>query len=210
MPAVALTGALCALILLLPVRVWLQHRWTGGSGIVLRRSPPGAPRRAAALLAGGTLLVGLGPGLHLVGVAWDWTPGDVVVTRLVGALLLVGGAAWAFWAQLAMREAWRVGQDEAEQLPLVTTGPFARVRHPIYGGMVAIALGVTLLDPTYPGLLGVLAVAAGALVQALRVEEPHLRDRHGLAYHEWARRTGRFRPSVERSSRDAPRRRSTQ
>ncbi|MGX6450258.1 methyltransferase family protein, partial [Patulibacter sp. S7RM1-6] len=156
----------------------------------------GAPRRAAALLAGGTLLVGLGPALHLVGVAWDWTPGDVVVTRVVGAVLLVGGTAWAFWAQLVMRDAWRVGQDESEALELVTAGPFRRVRHPIYGGMAAIALGVTMLDPTYPGALGVLVLVAGAHVQALRVEEPHLRERHGLAYHEWARRTGRFLPPM--------------
>nr|WP_282600202.1 isoprenylcysteine carboxylmethyltransferase family protein [Patulibacter sp. SYSU D01012] len=128
---------------------------------------------------------------------------------MVGAALLACGTGWAFWAQLVMRDAWRVGQDEAERLPLVTTGPFARARHPIYGGMVAIGLGVTLLDPTYPGLLGVLALGAGAAVQALRVEEPHLRDRHGLEYHAWARRTGRFLPPIERSSRDAPRGRST-
>lgn len=196
MPVVSLIGAVVALVLLLPVRVWLQRRWTGSSGIVLRRAPAGAPRTAAGLLAAGTALTGLGPLLHLLGVDWAWTPADPGLVRVVGLLALVGGTAWAFWAQVTMREAWRIGQDDAEALRLITSGPFARVRHPIYSGMIAIATGVTLLDPTPAGLAGVVVLTVGAAVQAMRVEEPRLRELHGTAYWDWARETGRFLPRL--------------
>lgn len=196
MPATAFLGALLALFVLLPARVLAHRRRTGTSGVVLRRSAPGAPRRAAALLALGTVLVGAGPAGHLAGVDWAWTPGDAFITHAAGILLLLAGLAWAAWAQSTMREHWRMGQDEAERPELVTTGPFGRMRHPIYTGMVVVALGVTMTDPTYPGAAGVLLLAVGVRLQAIQVEEPHLRALHGPAYEAWARRTGRFLPPM--------------
>ncbi|MGE4427473.1 MAG: isoprenylcysteine carboxylmethyltransferase family protein [Solirubrobacteraceae bacterium] len=200
MPAAATIGALVALTLLLPVRILLQRRWTGSTGIVLgphsaaRRPGPG--RTAVALLTVGSMLVGLGPALHWIGVEWAWSPADATLVHGVGFVLLVGGIGWAFWAQIVMRDAWRVGQRDDERLRLVTDGPFAQVRHPVYSGMVAIALGLLLVDPTVAGTIGAPVLAAGAIIQALRVEEPHLREIHGTTYWEWARHTGRFLPRV--------------
>lgn len=196
MPAVALIGAVLAFVVLLPGRIVVHRRATGSSGVVLARSAPGAPRTAAALLATGTLLVGLGPLVHLCGVDWAWTPGDAFVTHAAGVVLLLAGLGWAAWAQATMREHWRVGQDPAERTALVTTGPFGRVRHPIYTGMVGVGLGVTMIDPTYAGAAGVVLLAIGVRQQALRVEEPHLRAVHGPSYEAWVRRTGRFLPPM--------------
>ena len=142
------------------------------------------------------MLVGLGPTAHLAGVDWAWPPGDALITRAAGILLLLAGLGWAAWAQATMREHWRMGQDPAERPALVTTGPFGRMRHPIYTGMVVVALGVTMADPTYAGAAGVVLLAVGVRVQAIQVEEPHLRTLHGTAYEAWARRTGRFLPPM--------------
>lgn len=196
MPAVALIGALVALLVLLPARVLLHRRRTGTTGVVLGRAAPGAPRRAAGLLALGTLLTGAGPAAHLLGLNWGWTPGDALVTHAAGILLWLAGLAWATWAQATMREHWRMGQDERESPDLVTTGPFGRMRHPIYSGMVLVALGITMVDPTYAGVAGVLLLTIGVRIQAVGVEEPHLRTLHGAAYEAWARRTGRFLPPM--------------
>jgi protein-S-isoprenylcysteine O-methyltransferase Ste14 len=195
-PLVAFLGALLALVVLLPGRAFVHRRRTGASGVVLGRAAPGAPRLAAALLAVGTLLVGLGPAAHLAGLGWAWTPGDALITHAAGVLLLFAGLAWAAWAQSTMREHWRVGQDATERTALVTTGPFGRMRHPIYTGMVVLALGVTMTDPTYPGAIGVVVLALGVRTQAVLVEEPHLRAVHGPAYAAWAARTGRFLPPI--------------
>jgi protein-S-isoprenylcysteine O-methyltransferase Ste14 len=195
-PAVALIGAVIAFVVLLPARVLLHRRRTGTTGIVLGRSAPGPPRRAAALLALGTLLTGIGPAVHLAGRDWGWTPGDALVTHAAGIGLWLAGLAWAAWAQATMREHWRIGQDEREAPALVTTGPFGRMRHPIYTGMVLVALGVTMVDPTYAGVAGVIVLALGVRAQAVGVEEPHLRTLHGAAYEAWADRTGRFLPPV--------------
>jgi protein-S-isoprenylcysteine O-methyltransferase Ste14 len=62
--------------------------------------------------------------------------------------------------------------------------------------MVVVALGIAMIDPTYPGALGVVLLVVGVRLQAIAVEEPHLRTVHGPAYEAWARRTGRFLPPM--------------
>jgi protein-S-isoprenylcysteine O-methyltransferase Ste14 len=194
--AVATIGAVIAFVVLLPGRIVVHRRLTGTSGVAVGRSVPAAQRRVAAVLGIGTLLVGVGPLAHLAGAGWDWTPGNEFITHAAGVLLMVAGLAWAWWAQQTMREHWRVGQDPTQRTALVTTGPFGRMRHPIYTGMVVLALGVTMTDPTYPGAVGVVVLAIGVRLQAINVEEPHLREVHGHDYEVWARRTGRFLPPM--------------
>ena len=46
------------------------------------------------------------------------------------------------------------------------------------------------------GALGVIVLAVGVRIQAIQVEEPHLRHLHGHAYEVWVRRTGRFLPPM--------------
>lgn len=196
MPAVAVIGAVLALVVLLPGRMLAHRRRTGSSGAAVARAEAGAPRRAAGLMAVGTVLIGIGPIVHLAGVDWAWSPGNAFITHAGGVLLLLAGLGWAWWAQQTMREHWRVGQDATEAPELVTTGPFGRMRHPIYTGMVVLALGVTLVDPTYAGALGVIVLAVGVRIQAIQVEEPHLRHLHGHEYEVWVRRTGRFLPPM--------------
>lgn len=76
---------------------------------------------------------------------------------------------------------------------LVTTGPFAIVRHPIYAlGMAMILLSAVAL-PT-----PLMAVTAGAYVLLLsakaRIEERALARRFGTEWTAYARRTPRFLP----------------
>jgi protein-S-isoprenylcysteine O-methyltransferase Ste14 len=195
-PAAASIGAVLALLVLLPGRVLVHRRRTGSSGVALGRAEAGAPRRAAGLMTLGTVLVGVGPIAHLAGLEWAWSPGNAFITHAGGLLLLLAGLGWAWWAQQTMREHWRMGQDATETQHLVTTGPCGRMRHPIYTGMVVLALGVTMTDPTYAGAAGTLLLAVGVRIQAIQVEEPHLRQLHGHAYEVWARRTGRFLPPM--------------
>ncbi len=47
------------------------------------------------------------------------------------------------WSQLTMGASWRVGLDRSETTGLITTGPFNRVRNPIYTSMIVMAIGLT-------------------------------------------------------------------
>jgi protein-S-isoprenylcysteine O-methyltransferase Ste14 len=62
---------------------------------------------------------------------------------------------------------------------VISTGPYAYVRHPMYAGAVAIFLGAPLALGTWWGVLVMLAMIAG-LVARLRDEEIYLiRNLHG-------------------------------
>lgn len=89
---------------------------------------------------------------------------------------------------------------------LITSGPYSRVRHPIYSGFMLIDAGLTLfyLNP----LLAVVLVFAiiGAYGRA-RVEEQLLASdsAFGTKYDQYIERTGMFLPRLrEREKPDLP------
>jgi protein-S-isoprenylcysteine O-methyltransferase Ste14 len=100
---------------------------------------------------------------------------------------------------LAFAGASRLGRElrahpkpSAEAL-LRTDGPYARMRHPIYAGLLLSASGVALLRARPEPLLAV-AVLAGLLNVKAAFEERLLRDRFGAAYDAYAARVPRFVP----------------
>lgn len=194
MPRLAL--ALYALYLALAFgwRTWLQLRRTGSSGFVGISRAGVLERLGGALLVVSIVLGLLSPLAELTGSLALLMPARPVL----GALLYASGLALTLAAQLQMGVSWRIGVDPSEKTGLVTGGPFAFARNPIFSGMIAVALGLALLVPNALALLAVAALVAGVEIQVRLVEEPYLVKQHGDAYLSWARRTGRFAPGFGR------------
>jgi protein-S-isoprenylcysteine O-methyltransferase Ste14 len=72
-----------------------------------------------------------------------------------GSVLCVIGLAFAMWARVTLGRHWGMPMTLRDTPELVTAGPYAYVRHPIYTGVVAMMIGTTLVYP-----LGVLWCAA--------------------------------------------------
>ena len=92
-----------------------------------------------------------------------------------------------------MGKSWRIGIDPAEKNPLIVTGPFARVRHPIYALSSILMLATAAADPA-PLMLAVAAIHLSLLQLEARREENHLSRVHGPLYIDYCRATGRFLP----------------
>ena len=112
---------------------------------------------------------------------------------------MLGGLALTLAAQRSLGTSWRIGVDPQERTALVTGGQFARVRNPIFTGMLLFAAGSVMVVPGGLTLLGLALLrlkgaAAGILAQVRLVEEPHLRRQHGAAYEDYVARTGRSLP----------------
>jgi protein-S-isoprenylcysteine O-methyltransferase Ste14 len=88
--------------------------------------------------------------------------------------------------------------DEQERTDLVTSGPFALVRNPIFAGMLPATLGLVLLVPNTVAFMGLAALVLALEIQVRLVEEPYLLHRHGDAYRQYAARVGRFVPGLGR------------
>jgi protein-S-isoprenylcysteine O-methyltransferase Ste14 len=97
-----------------------------------------------------------------------------------------------------MGASWRIGVVEQKRTTLVTGGPFAHVRNPIFTAVMVFAVGMLLAVPNVVSLVGFATVVAGIQLQVRLVEEPYLLRAHGAAYREYAARVGRFVPAVGR------------
>ena len=70
-----------------------------------------------------------------------WAREARTVTTIVAGLLVVGGGLLAVSGAVELREAFTPVPRPRDGARLVETGASALVRHPIYGGIVLVALG---------------------------------------------------------------------
>ncbi|NWG34290.1 MAG: isoprenylcysteine carboxylmethyltransferase family protein [Chloroflexi bacterium] len=123
---------------------------------------------------------------------------------------------WARWAGLALGifsiilNAWshrtlsqKLGADFDPALrllkvpSLVTEGPYARVRHPIYLAFLMMQISVLLLTSNwFIGLCGI-AIIVSVLVIRVPEEEKLLVEQFGDEYREYVKRTGGFLPKLK-------------
>lgn len=119
-----------------------------------------------------------------------------MVTDVLGVITFTFGTLFLLWSQGAMGASWRIGVDEKETTGLVTSGPFAWVRNPIFTGMMVSALGFVLLLPNRSALLSYVLLVVAIELQVRFVEEPYLGRTHGASYAAYSRKVGRFVPGL--------------
>ena len=118
-----------------------------------------------------------------------------VAVMSAGLALVAAGYAGTLWCYAIMGSAWRIGVNEQEKNQLVTSGPFARVRHPIYALQVVMLAGAVLLLPTACSLLLLGFHLVCVWIKAAD-EEAYLLTVHGEKYREHMARTGRLFPKL--------------
>ena len=180
------------------LRTWVQWRRTGDTGWRGISGRFGSSEWWAGVLFTVALVAGvLGPVTALVGLE-PVASLDGPVVRGVGAALAVAGVLATFATQLAMGTNWRIGVDETERTDLVTAGPFALVRNPIFTAMATTGLGLALMVPNLVSLLGFVLLVVALELQVRVVEEPYLLRAHGQSYSAYAAAVGRFLPGLGR------------
>lgn len=139
-------------------------------------------------------LGGLVPGVdlsHDAGHLWvelsGWRGDPHLSPFHVASWLAIGAGFWLVAA------AWRVLHAAAAVGELATTGPYARVRHPQYGGFALIMIGFLLQWPTVATLLMFPVLLAVYRRLALR-EEREVAGRFGEAWTTYAATTRRLVP----------------
>lgn len=179
------------------VRGAVHHRRTGDLPARLD-DPVGSPQRWSRALGTVALLFALAvplaalAGLEPVGAL------DHAGVAVAGVVLVVIGVAGTLAGQVSMGDSWRADVDPDARTELVTSGPFRRVRNPIFSATAVTLAGLALLVPNVLAA-GMLAFSVASWeVQVRLVEEPYLRRVHGADYEAYAARTGRFVPGIGR------------
>ena len=120
------------------------------------------------------------PVMHLK-AGWRWG---------VGLLFLADGLVTMLWSAAILSKAHRESQ-------LATSGPYALVRHPIYGAILwDSTAAVAFLFQSWLVLIGVVPLHL-AWIRLVRPEEQELFDRFGDAYMHYSAETGQFLPRLK-------------
>ena len=115
--------------------------------------------------------------------------------RWLGIILGVCSFVLYAWAQAVLGKARSPHLQMRQQHQLITCGPYACIRHPIYTAYLVFITAIALVTASWL-LVGLLAVSI--VVFALRIpkEEMMLIDVFGAQYAEYMRRTGGLLPRL--------------
>ncbi len=108
------------------------------------------------------------------------------------ALGLASLGLWT-WTQAVLGKEWSPQLQVREEHRLVTGGPYARVRHPMYTAMIAMGIAFVLVTANWCFVLLAAAMIAG-LVSRVPREEQMMLQAFGEEYRAYMHRTGRFLP----------------
>ncbi|MGN6277394.1 MAG: methyltransferase family protein [Sphingomonas sp.] len=111
--------------------------------------------------------------------------------------LLMAAAVWLFvWARRTMGRNWSIVARTRSGHELVTTGPFAHVRHPIYSAMALLLLALAIGLGNEWRLIVTLPLYALGTWLRIAEEEKLLRAMFGPAHDAYAARVKRFVPGL--------------
>ncbi len=115
-------------------------------------------------------------------------------TLLLACVALTAlGLAFSFWARFALGSNWSGTVTIKSGHQLIRKGPYRRIRHPIYTGLLAAFLATAISQGLLRGMLGFVLVSTGIYRKALR-EERFLAEEFGEGFSEHRKHTGMFLP----------------
>jgi protein-S-isoprenylcysteine O-methyltransferase Ste14 len=111
----------------------------------------------------------------------------------LGASVMVAGLLFAVWAREHLGSNWSSPVTIKQGHELITTGPYALVRHPIYTGILVGLLGTAIALSQVRGFIGFVLMFLILWVK-LHTEEQWMRSQFGEDYATYAHRTAALVP----------------
>jgi protein-S-isoprenylcysteine O-methyltransferase Ste14 len=105
-----------------------------------------------------------------------------------GLLVEALGILLAVWSRRHLGRNWSGAIQIKLNPELVRSGPYSRLRHPIYVGLLLMYAGTAIVTGEWLGAAG-LALAIAAYWRKIRLEEAALHTAFGAAYEQYARET---------------------
>ncbi|MFW9788149.1 MAG: methyltransferase [Candidatus Thorarchaeota archaeon] len=138
--------------------------------------------------------------LYLLNQPWfTWTqiPDYPEFVRWIGILLALVSTPFLWWIHKTLDRQYSACLQIKQSHMLITEGPYARVRHPMYTVLNIFSFGVSLLTANFLIIiLSVLVIIQFPFVA--RKEEEMLLETFGDEYSDYMKRTGRFFPRIRK------------
>jgi protein-S-isoprenylcysteine O-methyltransferase Ste14 len=168
---------------------------------MLVRSRTGSQTRSPASL-GAMALQGLA-----FAIVWGWSrpagtpllggpPALEPVLAATAVLVALASGLFGLWAVRTLGRQWSLVARLTEQHELITTGPYAIVRHPIYTAMFGLLLATGAARSEFVATVIAAAIYTGATMMRVGSEERLLSAGFGDAHDTYRRRVRAFIPGV--------------
>lgn len=113
----------------------------------------------------------------------------------IGAAVTIGGLLFAVWARRQLGRNWSNAVTIKQGHELITSGPYALVRHPIYTGILTGFLGTAIALSQVRGLIGFVLIFL-VLWAKLRMEEEWMHSQFGETYATYVHQTDALVPYI--------------
>ena len=108
------------------------------------------------------------------------------------ALGLLSVVFWT-WTQVTLDTQWSAQLQLTKEHHLITTGPYARIRHPLYAAMFGWSIALALLTANWI-FIGIAILSIAGTVRRVPKEEQMMLEAFGDEYQAYMQHTGRFFP----------------
>ena len=139
-------------------------------------------------VAGGCLVAGRVTSAAIPDARW--------VLFVAGLALMCAGIALRQWAILLLGRFFTVDVRVHAEQPVIDHGPYRRLRHPAYTGLLLTVLGIGLALGNWAALPIVILLPTAGLVVRIHAEERALLDGLGEPYRRFAATRARLIPGV--------------
>jgi protein-S-isoprenylcysteine O-methyltransferase Ste14 len=173
--------------------------WLGGELALMARTDQGEVRSRDATTFALTLTVVAGIALALVLAAADTgpvLPGPGWWPVLAGAALVAAGYALRIWSVRTLGRFFKFRVVVQRDHEVVDSGPYGRIRHPSYTGMVMCSAGLGLMLGSWLTLAAAALPTLIGFTWRLLDEERVLAADLGEPYRAYMERTRRLIPGV--------------
>ncbi len=112
----------------------------------------------------------------------------------IGLAIWALGLALAVWARVYIGRNWGMPMSRKDSPELVTTGPYRRIRHPIYSGIVLAMIGTTVAVSLY--WLTAVVLIGGYFIFSAVNEERYMTEQFPDSYPAYKRSTKMLIPFI--------------
>jgi protein-S-isoprenylcysteine O-methyltransferase Ste14 len=117
--------------------------------------------------------------------------------RWVGFAIGIVTVFFWTWVQVTLDTQWSPQLQLTKGHHLITTGPYARIRHPLYAGMCGWFISLSLLTANWI-FVGACVLTLAGLLWRFPKEEQMMIEAFGDEYKEYIKHTGRLFPKLYR------------
>lgn len=121
---------------------------------------------------------------------------EAPLMRSIGILIYGGGILLRYWGIKELGQFFSRDVIVEDDLELVSSGPYRKLRHPLYTGLLLILIGFPIYMGVWIGVIVTALLLIPVLLYRISIEEKMMSKSIGVGYEEWSKSRNRLIPYI--------------